>query len=70
LDVTLYFKCVQPPVGMEECDSHQMHFHKVSYLMFLLEIVNTILVKVGENKGHHMNTYVHLGHLPVAGPYN
>jgi len=55
---------------MEECDSHQMHFYKVSYLIFLSEIVNTILGKVSENKGHHMNTYVHLCYLPVAGPYN
>jgi len=70
LDVTLYVKCVHPPVCMEESESHQMHFHKVSYLIFLLEIVNTILVEVSENNGHHMNTFIHLRYLPVAGPYN
>jgi hypothetical protein len=55
LDVTLYIKYVHPPVCMEDCDSNQMNFHLVSYLIYLLEIVNPILVKVSKNKGYHMN---------------
>lgn len=66
----MYVKYVRPPVCMEKPDFYQINFYLVSYLIFLLEIVNPILVKVSENKGNHLNTYVHLCYLPAAGPYN